>query len=150
MTLHELIPYLHHGMIGLLFILMGLVKIPTIELNLWSLLARAIGRAVNGEISEKVDALTKEFENHVKNVDEYHARQLRQRILLFSDEILYEKGHSKEHYDDILEDIDKYEKYCDSHPGFVNNKAIMAIETIKDTYQECKETHSFLEYKKHN
>ena len=49
---------------------------------------------------------------------------------------------------EILEDIDKYEAYCKEHPLFVNNKAIMAIEIIKDAYQDCIEHHSFLVYKK--
>lgn len=147
--LHELIPFLHKGMWGLVIVLLGLVRIPKIELNFWSILARSLGRVANAEIMEKVDNLAKEFDAHVKKVDENYARQLRQRILLFSDEVLYEKGHSKEHYDDILTDIDKYENYCNTHPGFKNNKAGMAIQTIKDAYQECKDEHSFLEYPKH-
>ena len=65
---------------------------------------------------DRVDKIDAALNQHIKNTEEERARQARQRILRFSDEILFEKGHSKEHYDEILEDIDKYEAYCKEHP----------------------------------
>lgn len=148
MSIQEMMPLAQNGLVGLLIIMLGLIRIPKIDLNFWSLLARGLGRALNKEMMERVDKIDAELNQHIKNTEEERARQARQRILRFSDEILFEKGHSKEHYDEILEDIDKYEAYCKEHPLFVNNKAVMAIETIKDAYQECIDTHGFLVYKK--
>ena len=148
MSIYEMTDLAQHGLIGLVIILLGMIRIPKLDLNLWSLLARSLGRAMNKEISEKVDHLYEDFETYVKSSEEERIRRCRQRILHFCDEILCEKGHSKEHYDEILEDIDKYEKYCNEHPQFVNNKAVMAIATIKDAYQDCIDTHGFLTYTK--
>ena len=148
MSIFEIATLAQDGLIGLVIVLLGLIKIPKIDVNLWTALARVVGRAMNGEIIDRVNKIDQELNQHIKNTEEERIRQARQRILRFSDEILFEKGHSKEHYDEILEDIDKYEFYCANHPDFKNNKAVMAIETIKDAYQDCIENHDFLVYKK--
>ena len=55
--------------------------------------------------------------------------------------------HSKEHFDEILEDIDEYEDYCRDHEDYENNKAVLAINTIKEEYTYCLTHHDFLTYK---
>ena len=148
MTLHEFVIMAQDGLIGLVVILLGLVKIPKIDLNLWTILARVLGRAMNGELTEKVNKIGSELEAHIQRTEIERINQIRQRIIRFSDEVMYDTGHSQEHYNDILEDINKYEQYCKTHPDFVNNKAAMAIATIKEAYQYCIDNHDFLTYTK--
>ena len=148
MTLHEFVIMAQDGLIGLVIILLGLVKIPKIDLNLWTILARVLGRAMNGELTEKVNKISSELEAHIQRTEVERINQIRQRIIRFSDEVMYDTGHSQEHYNDILEDINKYEQYCKTHPDFVNNKAAMAIDTIKEAYQYCIDNHDFLTYTK--
>lgn len=148
MTLHEIVIMAQDGLVGLVIILLGLIKIPKIDLNLWTLLARVLGRAMNGELTEKVNKISSELEAHIQRTEVERINQIRQRIIRFSDEIMYDTGHSQEHYNDILEDINKYEQYCKTHPDFVNNKAVMAIDTIKEAYQYCIDNHDFLTYTK--
>lgn len=148
MDLQNFVDYAQTGFIGFLVIVLGMIRIPKIELNLWSLLARSIGRAINGEVLEKVDKLTVDFEAHLKIEEKEKIRQARQRILRFDDEILYKKRHSKEHFEEILEDIDLYEEYCNDNPDYKNNKAVFAINDIKETYNKCLKEHDFLVYNK--
>ena len=137
-----------HGMIGLLVILAGMIKIPKLELNIWNLIGRTIGRSINKEVLEKVGQLSKEVDTLQKDEELERARQARQRILRFNDEILFEKRHSKEHFDEILDDIDTYEEYCRTHEDYENNKAVLAIATIREVYKDCLKTHDFLIYDK--
>ena len=137
-----------HGMVGLLIILAGMIKIPTLELNIWNLIGRTIGRSVNKEVLEKVNHLSQEVDTLKKDEELERARQARQRILRFNDEILFEKRHSKEHFDEILDDIDTYEEYCRTHEDYENNKAVLAIATIREVYKDCLKTHDFLIYDK--
>ena len=44
-----------------------------------------------------------------------------------------------------MEDIDKYEDYCDSHPGYKNSKAVAAISISKELYAERLKKNDFLE-----
>ena len=133
-----------HGMVGLLIILAGMIKIPKLELNIWNLIGRTIGRSINKEVLEKVNHLSQEVDTLKKDEELERARQARQRILRFNDEILFEKRHSKEHFDEILDDIDTYEEYCRTHEDYENNKAVLAIATIREVYKDCLKTHDFL------
>ena len=138
----------HISIIGILIVLTGMVKIPKVELNIWNWLGRIIGRSINGEVMEQVKKLTSEVDTLKKEEELERARQARQRILRFNDEILFNKRHSKEHFDEILDDIDTYESYCDAHENYENNKAVLAISTIREVYKECLRDHDFLIYDK--
>ena len=147
------------GVIGLLIILMGMIKIPKLELNIWNLIGRTIGRSINREAMQQVDNFSQNINGRMdelsKKVDELEkadelerVRFARQRILRFNDEILCGQRHSKEHFDEILDDITVYEHYCNDHEDYENNIAVLAIKTIKRVYDQCMITHDFLSPKK--
>ena len=144
MDLTQFSAYAHEGLIGLLIILAGMIKIPKLELNIWNLIGRSIGRSINKEVMDKVDNLSRKVDEIEKNAELERVRDSRQRILRFNDEILCGQMHSKEHFDEILEDITVYEHYCEDHKEYANNKAVLAIATIKKTYDKCMENHNFL------
>lgn len=130
--------------IGIAVILAGMIKIPPIQVNFWGWLGRLIGKAINGEVLDRVNDLSKDLDDFKKQEELERVRLSRQRILRFSDEILFEQRHSKEHFDEILEDIDLYEKYCHEHQDYENNRAELAIATIREVYKKCLHTHDFL------
>ena len=151
----ELENILETGAVGVAIILVGMIKIPPIKNNFWQWLLRLMGRAINDEIKEEIDSLAEKIKDVDKKVDDMNkieelerVRQARQRILRFSDEILHAQRHSKEHFDEILEDVDLYEDYCREHEDYENNKAVLAIATIRDIYKKCLKEHDFLVYEK--
>ena len=148
MNLFEINHLAQGGVVGLLVVLIGMIKIPKLELNIWNLIGRTIGRSINGEVLAQVKRLTVEVDILKKEEELERARQARQRILRFNDEILFNKRHSKEHFDEILDDIDTYEAYCEAHEDYENNKAVLAISTIREVYKECLRDHDFLIYEK--
>lgn len=148
MDLFEINNLAQGGVVGLLIILIGMIKIPKIELNIWNLIGRTIGRSINKEVLEQMNRLSKEVDTLQKEEELERARQARQRILRFNDEILFNKRHSKEHFDEVLEDIDTYEDYCSTHEDYENNKAVLAISTIREVYRECLKDHDFLTYER--
>ena len=144
-----------YGAIGILIILAGMIKIPKIELNLWNWIGRTVGRSINKEMMDQVNDLQSEIKGMKTEIDTLkkeeeleRVRMARQRILRFNDEILFEKRHSKEHFDEILDDIDIYEEYCRTHEDYENNKAVLAIATIREVYKDCLKTHDFLTHAK--
>ena len=141
MTLKELLT----GGGSALFILATLIQIAPIKINPWSFIAKKIGKALNGEVVEKVDRLEKNIENLRVECEEREATKCRARILRFGDEILHNVRHSKEHFDQILLDITAYEQYCNTHPNFKNNVAIATINRINREYDECANNNCFLE-----
>lgn len=136
------------GLTGLVVVLIGMIKIPPLEVNLWGWLGKIIGKAINGEVLDQVKSLTEDVESFKHQQELENVRQSRQRILRFCDEILFNQRHSKEHFDEILEDIDLYEKYCREHKDYENNRAELAISTIREVYKQCLKTHDFLAHTK--
>lgn len=129
---------------GAIILLMTLIQISPIKVNPWSWIGRCIGRAINGEVLEKVEDLTRDVRQNKADDDEQWASLSRTHILRFGDEILHGVSHSQEHFNQVLLDISKYEHYCETHPQYVNNIATATIKQIKKTYQKCLDENNFL------
>lgn len=130
---------------GGLAILFTILQIAPIKINPWSWLARTIGRAINHDVLEKVDALDKNMKANKAEDDEQWVLLSRSHILRFGDELRRGVPHSKEHFDQTLLDVSKYEHYCENHPDFPNGKAIGTVTQIKNAYQKCLEKNDFLQ-----
>lgn len=94
--------------------------------------------------SDKLDTMSDALNKHIKDDDERYIKQCRTRILRFNDELIRGVHHSKEHFDDILDEITEYTRYCEEHRDFKNEKAVEAIANVKRVYRHCEQTHSFL------
>ena len=123
---------------GVLVIAMTLVQIAPVKINPWSWLARTIGRAVNAEVIKKLD-------DHITMDDRRCADGHRTRILHFNNELLRDINHTKEEFTEVLAEIDAYEEYCREHPEYPNNRAVLAIENIREVYKERQRKHDFLQ-----
>lgn len=121
-----------------------IIQISPIKLDPWTWLARWIGRAINGELIEKVDKMEKKIEKMDQEEHLQRAKDARTRVLRFGDELLHDVHHTKEHFDDVLRDITYYENYCDEHPNFENDQMHITADYIKETYHKCLKEHSFL------
>lgn len=141
---------------GLIYLILGsgIIQIAPIKISPFTWLAKKIGNALTAdlksdlkndfnELNDKVNNIETKLETHIADNKQERAADYRARIIRFNDEIMEEKTHTKEYYDNILEDIDKYEAYCNSHPDYPNNKAVMAIHNIKAKYEEHMENNSF-------
>lgn len=147
MTLDEI---LLGGGVGVVAIL-SLVEIAPVKINPWRAVARAIGRAINGEVLESVEDVKraqqdtrKALDEHIQSDDERNADGLRERILRFNTELLRDVRHTREDFIEILAVIDAYEAYCRTHPDYRNNRAVFAIQNIKRVYAERLQKRDFL------
>lgn len=129
---------------GAIIVLMTLIQISPIKVNPWSWIGRSIGRAINSEVLEKVADLSRDVKKNKADDDEQWATLSRTHILRFGDELLHGVSHSKEHFNQVLLDISKYEHYCDTHPDYINSIATATIKQIKKTYQKCLDENNFL------
>lgn len=69
----------------------------------------------------------------------------RVRILHFNNELLRDIGHTREEFFEVLTEIDAYEDYCREHPDYPNNRAVLAIENIREVYKERQKKRDFLQ-----
>ena len=52
--------------------------------------------------------------------------------------------HSEEYFNQILDDITKYEQYCEQHPDFLNARTMATKQIIKEVYTKCMKEKDFL------
>ena len=130
---------------GLLLILMTLVQIAPIKINPWTALAKAIGKAVNADVFNRLSEIESKLDEHIKTDDRRTADNCRAQILHFNNELLRPIYHTKEEFVEVLTKIDDYERYCEEHPEYPNNRAVLAIENIREVYKERLKKRDFLQ-----
>ena len=131
--------------VGALVALSAIIQISPIKLNPWSWIAKKVGRAINGEVIQRMDKLEKDVGNMANQMAERDATNARTKILCFGDELRRGVQHSKDSFDDILTAIDSYEEYCRAHENFKNNVTAHTVKRIQDVYDECFKNNSFLQ-----
>ena len=129
---------------GALLLAMTLVQIAPVKLNPWSALAGVIGRAINADVTRELSEIKAKLEGHIQMDDRRTADGHRARVLHFNNELLRSIDHTKEEFIEVLAEIDAYERYCAEHPEYPNNRAILAIENIREVYRERLKKHDFL------
>ena len=147
MTIEEMLA----GGGGLLLVAMTLIQIAPIKVNPWSALARALGKAINKDVLDglvEVKADQKEarriLDDHIRVVDTRNADAHRARILQFNNELLRDIPHTREDFIEILEEIDFYERFCEEHKDYKNNRCTHAIANIGRVYDDRLRKHDFL------
>lgn len=129
---------------GVLAVLLTLVQIAPVKVNPWSAIAKAVGRAINADVTKELAEIKTKLDDHVTMDDRRTADGHRTRILHFNNELLRSIDHTEEEFNEVLAEIDAYEEYCDEHPEYPNNRAVLAIENIRSNYKERLQKHDFL------
>lgn len=111
--------------------------------GLWGLIQFLINR--KDSIGEKIDKLTEMVKEVSERVDATSATNARTRILRFDDELINGVHHSREYFQQTLEEIDTYETYCQKHPEFKNNACVLAIEHIRRVYSHLQDSNGFVQ-----
>lgn len=143
---------------GILIVLMTFVQVTPIKVNPWSWVAKmfgkllkAFGRAINSDVLTELEDVKRhqretqeKLDKHIRVDDERDADNHRQRILRFNSELIDGKNFTHEYFTDMLVEIDDYERYCETHPEYRNNRAVLAIANIKRVYKNHEANGNFL------
>lgn len=132
----SLLPWVENS-IPWAFLITTAVEFSPIKVNPLSSLFKRLGKAFNSEVMDELNDLKAAFHERA-------AKDARVRILRFGDELLHGTEHSKEHFDQILQDITEYDEYCREHPDFKNNMTRLTTEHIMKKYSELYEERRFL------
>jgi len=95
------------------------------------------------ETKDELNEIRKELRLLDEKGDRREAVNCRVRILRFMDELLEDRKHTKESFEQVLSDITVYNAYCDLHPGFKNEQTIATVAHIRKIYAERLEKHDF-------
>lgn len=147
MTIQEIVGYSGGG----LFLLLALIQVSPIKLDPLSWVLRSLGKCINKDMSDKIDALEDQVVNIRRKTEEIqdtadmrNAINCRTRILRFGDEMLHGVKHSKDHFGQILLDIKEYDSYCKDHDDFENNVTSLTSARILEAYKDRLSKNDFL------
>lgn len=133
-------------------LVLGVIEKSEIKWNPYSIILKAIGRGINGEMLKKIDDVEKNLSKVQLKIDglETEVREnaivnCRTQFTRFGDELRHGVRHSKDHFDQTLMNITKYEQYCQAHKDFANDVTEATARLIKKNYEERLEKNDFLE-----
>ena len=111
--------------------------------GLWGIIQYLISR--KDKTAEKIDKIMEIVTEVSERVDTNSATNARTRILRFDDELINGVHHSREYFQQTLEEINVYEAYCARHPDYKNNACILAIEHIRKVYLDLLDKGGFIQ-----
>lgn len=96
------------------------------------------------KIKENLNEIWEEVKITRHDSEENSIIECRIRILRFADEILHNIAHTKDHFDQTMNDITRYEKYCREHPDFSNNITVNSVQIIEENFKKRFDKNDFL------
>jgi hypothetical protein len=99
---------------------------------------------MNDKILKKLEEIENNLNDHIAEDTKNKVEEGRTRFLRFCDEDRRGVTHTEEHWNDILKDIDRYNRYCKDHPGYKNECAVRTIEYLTEKYDEHMKNNTFL------
>lgn len=127
----------------IIFIVSSLVEISPIKINPISAITNKIVKNLTKDLVEKIDAINIKLDAHIKESEERDVRQRREFILDFANSCMNDRKHSKEEFDFVISECDKYEMYCKQN-SIKNGVAEEAISAIHRIYSNCFKNNTFL------
>lgn len=139
MTLKEII-----GAGGIsLIIILTLIEITPIKINPWKKIFRAIGRAINGDLNEKIESMSGKLGGMQETIDENEIDRIRWEILDFANSCRNGRRHTKEEFDHIITMHEKYIAIL-KRRGRTNGQVDLAYRYIEELYMKCQLEGDFL------
>lgn len=127
----------------IIIILMTFVQVSKININPWDWFFGLIGKKLNKELLDKVDAVDKKLDDHIKEDEKEKLESMRRDILEFANSCMNKRKHTQEQFTFVIKKCDEYEKYIeDNH--IKNGEISSAIEEIRRLNKKCRQENSYL------
>jgi phosphoribosylaminoimidazole-succinocarboxamide synthase len=128
-----------------LWIIVGSIfEIAPIKINPWTSLLKSISGIIHKSLYENIAKLevtlvktNEEIESLNKRLELIEIEAIKRRIVSFGNEVSQDTHRiNKEAYDLALDDITAYNRYCQAHPDYINNKTTVNTRIILERYTE--------------
>lgn len=143
MNLQEILNQIGSGGVGaVLLIALTLVEFTPIKINPLSAIFKWVGKRLNGEQSEKLNALTSDFEKFKKDFEVKNANDLRWSILGFASSCRKGDRHSREEWKHVIDQMAFYESYVEEK-GITNGVIREDTKYLRNLYHKISTENDF-------
>lgn len=118
------------------------VEVTPIKINPLTWILQAAGKRMNGDILKRLDALEEQLKTQDQKIDNNEKDRIRYEILDFARACRKKELHTKEEFDHIFEQYDKYEVIL-AKLEQPNGKVTQAMKYISALYVEIHENDTF-------
>ena len=118
------------------------IEVAPIKINPWTKLLKGIGNRMNADIIKRLEEVESQLKKQDDKIDNNEKDRVRYEILDFARTCRKQDKHTKEEFDHIFEQYDKYEVIL-AKLEQPNGKVTQAMRYISSLYQESLETDDF-------
>jgi hypothetical protein len=93
------------------------------------------------ELLDAIKGVKKDVDAVRSEADRREAILSRTHILRFRDELYNDVKHTSEYFEQTLDDIEVYERFCNDHPDFANGRTKAAAKYIREEYERLFKAH---------
>ena len=111
------------------------VEVAPIKVNPWTAILKSIGNRMNADILTRINEVETQLEKQDAKIDNNEKDRIRFEILDFARTCRKHEKHTKEEFDHIFEQYDKYEVILASLEQ-PNGKVTQAMHFISEVYQK--------------
>ena len=119
------------------------IEVAPIKINPWTKLLKGIGNRMNADILKRLDEVETQLKKQDDKIDNNEKDRIRYEILDFARACRKHEQHTKEEFDHIFEQYDKYEVIL-AKLEQPNGKVTQAMRFLSSIYQEILETDGFV------
>lgn len=116
---------------------------PAIKFNPITAICKWVGKAINGEVLQRISGLETRADQQRKSIDENEMDRIRWEVLDFANACRNHVKHTKDEFQHIIALNEKYHKLLDKY-GDENGVFDAEYEYILELYHECQHNNSFL------
>lgn len=121
-----------------LAILSIVIEVAPIKLNPWSYLLKSIGNKINADVINRLEIVEGQLKAQDSKIDNNEKDRIRYEILDFARSCRKDDPHTKEEFDHILEQYDKYEVIL-AKLEQPNGKVTQAMRYINQLYPNVQD-----------
>lgn len=121
-----------------LAILSIVIEVAPIKLNPWSYLLKSLGNKINADVINRLEIVEEQLKAQDSKIDNNEKDRIRYEILDFARSCRKNDPHTKEEFDHILEQYDKYEVIL-AKLEQPNGKVTQAMKYITQLYHTVQE-----------
>ena len=129
--------------IFIVVVLASLVQVSPIKINPWDWFFGRIGKKINKEVFDKVEAIDKKLDKHIEDDNKEKLEVKRRDILEFANACMNGRKHTQEQFTFVIKTCDEYEAYIEKN-HLKNGEISSAIEEIRRLYIKCRQNNAFL------
>ena len=119
------------------------VEVAPIKINPWTKLLRAVGNRMNADILSRLKDVEVQLAQQDAKIDNNEKDRIRYEILDFARACRKHEKHTKEEFDHIFEQYDKYEVIL-SKLEQPNGKVTQAMHFISEVFQDILAQDDFI------